>query len=327
MVNKDLEMDRLEIIKKRAEIVRLIRAFFDTQEFVEVHTPRLVKFPGQEPYLDPMQVEVENEKKERSVRFLITSPEFSCKKLLGEGMEKMYDLGPCFRNGEQFGGLHNPEFMMLEWYRLHADYNSLMDDIDGLLAYVCKGMEIPPLRACERMTIAECFAKYCDASLEDLLDYDNMIEWLLGKGYEVGKSEQYEDLFYRLFLNEIEPHLGKDAPTIVYDYPAQMSALARLSANDVRYAERCELYINGIELANGFSELVDPFEQQRRFEHEQKLRASLGKDVYPVDQRFIEGLASIPSASGIALGVDRLIMILLGCDRIDDVMTFPFSTM
>lgn len=313
-----------DAIKKRAEIVRAIRDFFDSRNFLEVQTPRLVRLAGQEPYLDPMTLSIHDARGERYRGYLITSPEYACKKLLAAGFGNIYDLGPCFRDREQFGGLHNPEFIMLEWYRVDADYRALMDDIDALLSHIARVVShVVRFEPCERLSVSQCFERWCGTSLAELLTNEDMVEWARARGYSIGFADRYEDVFYRVFLNEIEPHLGKDRPMIVYGYPRQMASLARIGEDG--YAERCELYIRGVEIANGFSELTDAVEQRQRFEEERRLREMLGKDSFDIDDDFIDAVGVMPRCAGIALGVDRLVMVLLASTHIEEVQCFPAS--
>jgi len=278
----------------------------------------MIRLAGQEPYLDPFDTKVTDVHEHTHDARLITSPEYVCKKLLAAGFEKIYDMGPCFRNKEAFGGLHNPEFTMLEWYRAHADYTELMDDIDNLLSALQKSDV-----ACDRFSMRDLFRMYCDIDLNDLLEEESLIGFVTERGYEVSEHDRYEDVFYRVFLREIEPKLGVDRPCMVYDYPSQMAALSRLKKDDERYAERVELYIDGIEIANGFSELIDGEEQRERLLEEQRLRAALGRSVYDIDDDFVDALSAMKPSAGIALGVDRLVMALIGTKKIGDVLAFP----
>ncbi len=319
-------------IQLRSEILQAIRSFFYSQGFLELDAPALASAPGQEPYLEPFRTELVDRGGHRQDRYLITSPEYACKKALSQGVEKVFCLQHVFRNGEELGGLHQPEFMMLEWYRAHASYREIMDDVEHLIEEIAssrlcrdsqwlrfdpiartpseaRGTKQSPLFEWQRLSVKHAFARYADIDEQTLLAGSS--------------SERYEDWFYRIFLNHIEPKLIE--PTILYDYPAQLSALARLKPEDPRYAERFELYWRGVELANAFSELTDPVEQRRRFEDEQALRHALLRPVYPIDEAFLSALTSMPPAGGIALGVDRLLMLMLGCQDIEDVVLFPAS--
>lgn len=286
-----------ENLKKRASIISGIRKFFDGKGYLEVETPLLVSKPGMEPFLSPFRTEVKDPKGNSYDGYLITSPEFAMKKLLVAGFPKIYQLGKCFRNGEDFGGLHNPEFTMLEWYRAGTDYKGIMDELEEMI----NSLGVKKFGPWERLTVAEAFQKYAE---RDVL--------------ELANDEQE---FHHVFLNKIEPHLGKDVPTILYDYPAQMAALSKVKGE---WAERFELYIDGIEIANAFTELTDPKEQRRRFEEERAHRIKLGKHDHGLDEDFLLALEEgMPESGGIALGVDRLVMALLGVKDIREVVSFP----
>lgn len=295
-----------EIIAIRAKVFLDIRRFFVDQGFLELDAPALVAYPGQEPYLTPFETTLTDARGRSSKAFLHTSPEYAAKKALAAGVEKLFVLAHVFRNGEELGGLHQPEFMMLEWYRANASYEDIMDDVDALLG------EFHGLghgTRCDRLSVRDAFKQYAGIDEQTLL---------------AGSStDRYEDFFYKIFLNKIEPHLGADRPIILYDYPAPMAALAKLKDEDPRYAERFEVYWKGMEIANAFSELTDADEQRRRFVEEQAVRRSLGKSVYPVDEEFIEAVRRMPPSAGIALGVDRLIMARHNITSIEDVVLWP----
>jgi lysyl-tRNA synthetase class 2 len=318
-------------LESRSQIIRLMRDFFWSQDFTEVETPLLVRLPGQEPNLSPMPVSFHNEKNILYSGYLHTSPEYAMKKMLAAGFTKIFSICKCFRDHESFGGLHNPEFTMIEWYRTQADFTKIMDDIDGLLRYLISHLsfKIPSLLAnfekCERIHMRDLWQKYIGINLDSYLDRSSLYQLCLEKKYNVKKDEKYEELFYRIFLNEIEPHLGEKNPTIVHHYPGPMAALAKLSDTEPGYAERFELYLNGIELANAFSELTNSEEQLTRLEQEQKERQKMKKDTYDIDKEFIKAVALMPPSAGIALGVDRLIQIFTGCKNIDDVLVLPAS--
>lgn len=310
-----------DILERRSEIIKQIREFFWSYDFIEVETPLLVRVPGQEPYLSPMSVSISDEKGSSHAAYLHTSPEYTMKKMLAAGFTNIFSICKTFRNQESFGGDHNPEFTMLEWYRAGVDYTAIMDCVDALLKHVGykQGVERIPMRTLWR--------EYLDVDLNDYLDVKSMRDLCMKYGYEVGDDEQYEDVFYRIFLNLIEPKLNDRGAVMVYEYPAQMAALSKLVDADSRYAERFELYIDGIEIANAFSELTDADEQHARLEEEQKLRNQLGKKIYDIDEEFIQAVEAMPECAGIALGVDRLVMILLGCKEINDVIGLPMSVM
>ncbi len=319
-----------DLLEMRANIIRLIRKFFWLKNFIEIDSPSLVKLPGQEPYLSPMKLEIHNERGDNHPVYLHTSPEYAMKKSLAAGFENIFYLGKCFRDYESFGGLHSPEFTMLEWYRKDKDMESIMDDCESLFTHVVTGLsnQINSKEyydTWERMHMKDIWKKYVAVDLDEYLNKESLKELCREKGFQVEDDEAYEDLFYRIFLNLIEPHLGKDKPTIIHHYPAQMAALAKLDDNDSRYAERFEIYIKGVELANAFSELCDPIEQRKRLEEERLQRQKLGKEIYSIDEEFVQALEHIDSAAGIALGVDRMVQVLTGCKDITDVILLPMK--
>lgn len=304
-------------------VLRLIREWFWSQEFVEVESPIIVNLPGQEPNLSPMPIVIHDEKNIARRGYLHTSPEYTMKKMLAAGWNKIFYLGKCFRDQESFGGWHNPEFTMLEWYRAQADYAVLMSDIEGLINYIIKNL-IENFKF-KKVTMKELWDENVEVNLDDYLDKEKMFELCVKQGFKPETEESYEELFYRIFLNKIEPELKDMGAVIIYEYPAKMASLSRLSKNNPKYAERFEIYINGLEIANAFSELTDAGEQLKRLQAEQKERARLGKEVYDIDEEFIEAVEQMPESAGIALGVDRLVMILADCKNIDDVITLPAS--
>ena len=298
----------IEKIRSRSEIVKLIRRFFDENGFAEIHTSRLVGLPGQEPHLEPCWTTVSEQNGAKHDAALITSPEYAMKRLLAEGMDKIYDVGPCFRDGEPWDGSHDPEFLLLEWYQKGIALPELMDQTEEMVRSVAERLRVAPAvlsRTWRRMTVAEAFREYLDMDLDELLrDFD-------------------EDAFFKLFLTHIEPKLSEKQPTFLYRYPVQMAALAKPCDDDPRFAERVELYAGGLELANGFEELTDADEQRRRFEAEQEARKKAGKKTWPIDEEFLAALPKIGSAAGMAFGVDRLVMLFTNSKSINDVI--PFS--
>lgn len=312
----------------RSKIIKAVRRFFDERGYTEVHTPRLVGLPGQEPHLDPFWTRLRQGSGGQAAfdAALITSPEYAMKRLLAAGMDKIYDLGPCFRNNEPWDGSHDPEFLMLEWYRKNADLASLMDEIEEMIRYVVgaiTGCELRIADSFRRMTVAEAWKQYLDVDLNLLLEDREAISNLARSlDQPVDESDTWDDIYFKIFLTKIEPKVAEE-PTFLYRYPVSMAALAKRSADDDRYADRVELYVNGLELANGFAELSDPIEQRKRFEEERALRASLGKETWDIDEKFLADLPKMGEGVGIALGVDRLVMLLTGADSINDVI--PFS--
>ena len=315
-------------LQLRFEIIKLIREFFWSQGFTEVDTPNIVKLPGQEPYLSPMKINIHNETGKWFAGHLHTSPEYTMKKMLSAGWDKIFSICKCYRDYESFGGTHEPEFSMIEWYRANESFEKLMGDVEELMRFLVKKLsnsEIKKLSVFERVSMKELWRKFVGVDLDEYLTNEKMFELCVKKGYKPEKDESYEDLFYRIFLNEIEPKLADMGGVIVHHYPAQMAALSRLSPKDPCYAERFEVYINGLELANAFSELIDADEQLKRLKEERALRQKLGKDVYDIDMEFIGTLKSMPPSAGIALGVDRLVQVLASCKNINDVVVLPTS--
>jgi elongation factor P--(R)-beta-lysine ligase len=311
----------------RWEILKLIREFFWSREFTEVETPALGLYAGQEPYISPMELSIHDNAKEKQQAYLHTSPEYALKKMLAAGYEKIFFLGKCFRDYESFGGLHNPEFTMLEFYKTKIDMFGLMDLVESLLLFL-KARQLENTTnasAVRRMSMKELWQETIGVDLDLYLTHEALFDLCIKKGYEPEKGERYEDLFYRIFLNEIEPCLKNMGFVMVYYYPCQMASLAKLSSHDPRYAERVEVYADGVELANGFTELTDGSEQRQRFEEEQDIRKKLGKPVFPIDEEFIAAVDALPDCAGIAVGVDRLVQVLLGCEKIDDVLVLPMS--
>lgn len=332
---------RHQSFQARAEVVRAVRRFFDACGFLEVHTPRLVGLPGQEPYLDPFWTEVtphgsrDTHHRPQNAA-LVTSPEYAMKKLLGEGLDKIYDLGPCFRDGEPWDLTHDVEFLLLEWYRREAGMEVLMDDAEAMVRFVADAMSSvilhPSPAPFRRLTVAEALWQYAGVHIEPLLDdRDALAELIRSHGYTATDGDAWDDLFFKIFLTEVEPKLGwndkKNAwqPTFLFQYPSCMAALARRDPADPRFAMRVELYIGDMELANGFAELSDPKEQRERFEADQILRAKLGKKVWPVDERLLDALPRMGDAAGMAFGVDRLVMLLTGASSIEEIMPIPIQ--
>lgn len=314
-------------VKFRSEIVKAIRGFFDNRKYTEVHTPRMVELPGQEPYLDPFWTKLHDIRGGVHERALITSPEYAMKKLLADGCEKIYDLGPCFRDHEPWDGSHAPEFLLLEWYRKGADLHALMNETEEMVRQVSTGAgkEMPstPFR---RMTVAEAMERYAELDLGALLDdHNRMASVVQEHGGTVDERDTWDDLFFKVFLSEVEPRLGWDEdaktpqPTFLWNYPVSQAALAEKNPDDSRYALRTELYIGDLELGNGFQELTDAEEQRKRFQEEVDLRRSLGKSVWAMDEALLEALPHIGKASGMAFGVDRLVMLLSGAKKLSDL--------
>lgn len=330
-----------QIAKNRSTIIQKIRDFFVNENFLEVETPIMTNIPGMEPHLTPFETTFSDYQSSTTPSqkfYLNTSPEIQMKKLLGAEFGNIFNITKVFRNGESGGPLHNPEFTMLEWYRPNADYKTLMDDCEKLittlipsqnhnLIYQAKNIDLstPWLRLSTR----ELFLKYCQIDLLSNQDFNTFKKSADAKNLDTNGCRDWDDIFFKIFLNNIEPEIAKlTQPVFIYDYPATQAALAKKSATNPFFAERFELYISGIELSNAFSELIDPNEQRSRLTEEQNLRKQLGKTVFPIDEEFLEALAKIKTpCAGIALGLDRLIMILLDKKSIEEIVLFPMSGM
>jgi lysyl-tRNA synthetase class 2 len=311
--------ERRAHLEARARIAADLRACFAREGFVEVETPALQVSPGLEPHLFAFETRLRGPAGAReTTRYLHTSPEFAMKKLLVAGVPRLFQLSHAFRNRER-SSTHHPEFTMLEWYRAGADYRALMDDCEALLRValeasgrerlVWRGAECDPRAPAERLTVARAFETLAGCDVFALAPRD---------------GDTYEDQFFRVFLNEIEPKLGIGRPTLLYDWPIALGALARGKPGDPRVADRVELYVCGLELANGFSELTDAAEQRRRFERDLAEKARLYGERYPIDPDFLAALEhGLPASAGMALGFDRLVMCATGAERIDDVLWAP----
>lgn len=304
-------------LRARAAVLRSIREFFHAEAFLEVETPLAVPSPGLDVHIEALEVSGLG-----GPRWLATSPEYQMKRLLAAGHERIYQLGKCFRKGER-GHLHEPEFTMLEWYRADAGAADVMDDTERLVARVvgdvCGATTLPgravshgPVSRArvdvatpwERITVDEAFQRWAGVSALDVLPD--------------------EERFFRTLIEDVEPNLGRSRPVFLTRWPASMAALARLCPDDPRWADRFELYVDGIELCNGFDELTDAAEQRARLEAEQEARRAAGREVYPIDERFLAALEhGMPASGGNALGVDRLVMLVTGARHIEEVLAFP----
>ncbi len=310
-------------MRRRVRLTRATRAFFEARGFLEVETPYAVIAPGEEVHLRAWRTGRENPDGSRDPLWLNTSPEFAMKCLLAAGAGPIFQLARVWRNGEA-GPLHAPEFTMLEWYSPGQTLAGLMDQTAQLLCAVlpptvtCRGVTTTLAGCFERLTVAEAFARHagCDV-LEDLDDAAS----LAGRaGARLRAHETWEDLFFRLLLERIEPHLGRERPTFLTHWPAPLAALARRDPNDPRVALRFELFVCGIELANAFEELTDPVEQRARFTADRARRIAASPDQdWPLDESFLAALAGVPPSSGAALGFDRLAMLAAGANFLSDV--------
>ncbi|MBI2443665.1 MAG: EF-P lysine aminoacylase GenX [Candidatus Magasanikbacteria bacterium] len=321
-----------QLLEQRWLILRLVREWFWSRNFAEVQTPLAVRHAGQEPYLNPVSLTLQDAAGAPYPLQLHTSPEYSLKKLLAAGFPRIFEITKTFRDGEDIRGLHHPEFTLLEWYRAPGTLAELMDDTEGLFKAIGEKLGAPTVGisgestsvkgAWKKKTMRALWQEWLDADLNNLLTREALAEFARARGYAVTAGDAYEDIFFKIFLDKIEPRLGREAPLFVYDYPSQMASLSRLSPRDPRYAERFELYIGGVEIANAFGELLDAEEQLRRLEADQAHRQKLGKPTWAVDQDFIAALRSgIPApAAGIALGIDRMVLLFTGARGIEEVI-------
>jgi elongation factor P--(R)-beta-lysine ligase len=329
--------DRRPALLGRARIVAALRGWFAAQDFVEVETAALQVSPGNETHLHAFAADLVAPEGTSARRYLRTSPEFACKKLLSAGEPRIVEFARVFRNRER-GALHAPEFTMLEWYRARAPYEALMEDCAAIIALAAeaagtqrlafRGREIDPFAAPEYLTVAEAFARYAAIDLTASLssqgpDRERFAASATAAGVRLADDDNWGDIFSRVLVERIEPRLGLGRATVLHEYPAALAALARPKASDPRVAERFELYVCGVELANGFGELTDPVEQRRRLTAEMAEKERIYGERYPLDEDFLAALAEMPPASGVALGLDRLVMLATGAPHIDHVMWTP----
>jgi len=320
----------------RARIVATLRAWFAANGFVEVETGMLQVSPGNETHLHAFATTLVAPAGHASPLYLRTSPEFACKKLLAAGERRIVEFARVFRNRER-GALHHPEFTLIEWYRAGEPYETLMADCAAILAVTAKaagtaqlafrGRLADPLAEPERLTVAEAFTRFAGIDLLATIpggepNRDRLARAAAAAGVRMAADDSWGDIFSRVLVEKIEPRLGSGRAAILDQYPAGQAALAR-PAPDRRVAERFELYACGVELANGFAELTDPVEQRRRLEREMQEKQRLYGERFPLDEDFLAALAAMPQACGIALGLDRLVMLATGASRIEQVLWNP----
>jgi lysyl-tRNA synthetase class 2 len=317
---------RRAALEARAAARRAIRGWFENQGFLEVETPMRVPSPGQEVHLEAIGAE--------PGRYLITSPEYHMKRLAAAGYERIVQLGRSFRKGEH-GRQHEPEFTMLEWYRVGAPLEAMADDCENIIEAAARAVgrwpEVPRAdatgalnlaRPFERTTVRALVRQHAGIELGGDEPADQLRAMAARAGVTCGPDAAWDDIFFQLFLDRVEPHLGRGRPTFVFDWPAPLGALARRRADDPRLVERFELYAAGLELTNAFGELTDPVEQRARFVAERDTRRQRGKTIYPIDEGLLDALAHLPPTSGAAMGFDRLVMLVTGAPHIRDVVAF-----
>lgn len=333
---------KIPALQIRQKVKKTLRDYFAAHDFQEVETPALQMSPGLEVHLQAFKTEITDpHSKSKQTLYLHTSPEFTMKKLLVAGVPRMYQLCHVFRNNER-SSTHHPEFMMAEWYRAEASYRDLMQDCVGLVRacaevsgkkhFMYRNIACDPFKEWEILTVAEAFTKYCNIDLLSTMPepYVTITDKLRGEASRVGvrttDDDNWDDIFFRILGEKIEPNLGNERPTFLTDYPVSQAALARPKPEDRRLAERFELFICGMELANAFGELTDAAEQRKRFESDMALKAKLYGDRYPIDEDFITALAfGMPAAAGIAFGFDRLVMLCAGAAAIEEIIWAPVA--
>ena len=292
----------VENLRLRARIIQAIRVFFESERFLEVETPLRIPANAPEEHIEPIR---------SGDQYLHTSPELCMKRLLCRGHNRIFQICHCWR-GEERGRRHIPEFTMLEWYRSHSDYEDLMNDCERLLRFIANTClstnticyetnHIVLNKEFSRVTVRSAFNQYAGAKMEEAVSNGS---------------------FDEIMVTHIEPALVRDRPLLLMDYPIEMAALARPKPGDPSVAERFELYAGGLELANGFSELNDPIEQRVRFQMANQNRMKNRLPALPIPEPFLNELAVMPPSAGIALGVDRLVMLLAGVSRIEEVIAF-----
>ena len=310
----------VEQLRQRAGILAKIRQFFAERDVLEVDTPAMSHATVTDVHLHTFQTEfVGPGYADGSKLYFMTSPEFHMKRLLAAGSGCIYQINKAFRN-EENGRYHNPEFTMLEWYRVGFDHHKLMDEMDALLQLVLG------CASAQRMTYQQAFIEVLGVCpLEGSMDELKASARTLGLSDIADPEEDRDTLLQLLFSIGVEGKIGQDVPAFVYDFPASQAALAKINQADLRVADRFEVYFKGIELANGFHELDNPQEQLNRFESDNAKRIEMGLSPQPIDHHLIAALESgLPECAGVALGIDRLIMLAIGCDHIDQVTAFPF---
>lgn len=336
--DKRVHADRRPLLVTRGRIREAVRRYFVDKGFTEVECGALQVSPGNEAHLHAFETQRIFPDGSRKGLYLHTSPEFACKKLLAAGERRIFTFAPVFRNREG-GDLHAPEFTMLEWYRAGEPYDSVIEDCLNILELAAgeagtpvfrfRGREAGIAKPPERLSVEEAFRRHASIDLtatmspDGIPDGDALARAARMAGIKIAEDDHWSDLFSRVLTERIEPRLGLERPTILDRYPRSEAALARATVDDPRFAERFELYLCGIELANGFGELTDPEEQRRRFETEMIEKERIYGERYPIDQDLLDALAHMPESSGVALGFDRLVMLATGAGRITNVMWTP----
>lgn len=325
----------------REKVIDAIRAYFKSAGFHEVETPKLLPQPSTEPFLEVFETQLKFAEGDVYRAFLPSSPEFSLKKLLAAGIGSCFEIYKSFRNGEGRSSRHNPEFTILEWYHTPGDYTDVMRDTEELFQSIHKtvfGKKNPnftlPYQGktyslktpWERISVAQAFQKFANIDTETLLLEEKLLSASKKKGYTIEADTTWEQIYNQIMFNEVEPHLGTNTPTFLYDYPISQAALSKKKVNDPRFAERFEVFLAGFELGNAFSELTDWKEQEQRCLADLALRRILGKTDFGMDTDFIDALKmGMPPSGGMAMGVDRIAMLFADVASVSEVLFFPID--
>src|SRR6476660_3262597 len=332
----EIHADRRPFLRARTLIRAALREWFEARDFVEVEAAILQASPGNEAHLHAFATEQISPAGDSSRRYLHTSPEFACKKLLAAGEPRIFEFARVFRDRER-GALHLPEFTMLEWYRAGAPYDAIMADCvvviaraaqaTGIGTFSFRGRTADPFAEPELLTVAGAFERFAGIDLLSTISGNEgnraaLAQAAAGK-VRVAEDDTWSDIFSKVLVEHVEPHLGQGRLTILFEYPSPEAALARVKAGDPRVAERFEIYACGVELANGFGELTDTEEQRKRFTQSMAEKQRRYGEAYPLDEDFLAAVAAMPEASGVALGFDRLVMLASGASRIDQVVWTP----
>jgi elongation factor P--(R)-beta-lysine ligase len=330
-----LHAERRPFLLARTRIMAALRRYFVEQDFVEVETSAVVVSPGNEAHLHAFATTLVSPAGERSTLYLRTSPEFACKKLLAAGEPRIVEFARSFRNRER-GTLHHPEFTMVEWYRTDVACGVVMDDCAAILAlaartagtreFVFRGRTVDPFAPPERLTVAQAFARHAGIDLMALLPPVPAARFAAAAraaGVRTADDDNWGDVFSRILVEKVEPHLGLGRAALLCEYPSIQSPLSRPTTADARLAERFELYACGVELANGCGELIDAREQRVRLAAQMAEKERVYGERHPLDEDFLAALAAMPPTCGVALGFDRLVMLATGAERIDQVIWTP----
>lgn len=329
----DTFVRKVPYLQQRAQVMQRVRDFFTARGYLEVETPALQTAPCMEPHIQAFKTElVSPDMQSRRTLYLHTSPEFAMKKLLVAGLPKIFQLATVFRNAEG-SAWHSPEFSMLEWYQAGMDYRQMMDETAALVRHAAGagnlltagGKTCDPHAPWEKITVVEALRKYAGVDIDGHLgDLAHIRAEAARIGVYTSPQDDWDNALLKILMDKVEPHLGMTVPTVIYDYPVSMAALARPKPDDARFAERFEVYVCGIELANAFGELTDAKVQRERFEHDVAQRKRIYGDDYPVDEDFLKAIEhGLPVSSGNALGLDRLVMLITGAAHIDLVRAAP----